>query len=193
MENRQDQELLAMREQLHLLKEKLDKEVIVNDHLLREVTRQKVRRLNRNVWQEGFACLFVITFGTYVFHYMHLSWWFIGATILMMVACFLATLIPHRRIKMNEIMSGDLLTVAKQVRRLKRLYREWLRYGIPAIVVWMGWFSYEIIRVCDNRHVGISMIIGGIIGGVIGGAIGLHNHKKLIREMDELIEDIEQI
>lgn len=192
MENYQDQELLEMREQLNLLKDKLDKETIVNDRLLREVTRQKVHRLNRNVWQEGFACLFVVTFGTWSFYNMHLSWWFIGATILMMIVCFLATLIPHSRIKMNEIMSGDLLTVAKQVRRLKHLYREWLRYGIPAVIVWMAWFAYEIICSCDNWKIGISMIVGGIIGGITGGAIGLHMHKKLLREMDELIEDIEQ-
>lgn len=192
MENYQDKELLEMREQLNLLKEKLDKEAIVNDHLLREITRQKVHRLNRNVWQEGFACLFVITFGTYVFCDMHLSWWFIGATILMMIACFLATLIPHRRIKMDEIMSGDLLTVARQIRRLKHIYREWIKIGIPIGILWVTWFSYEIIQVCDNWHVGISMIIGGIIGGITGGAIGLHSHKKLVREMDELIEEIER-
>ena len=78
-------ELVEMREQMNLLKSKLDKQEIVNDRLLREVTSQRVRRLNRNVWQEGIACLFVITFGSYSFLQLGCSWWFVGFTIAYML------------------------------------------------------------------------------------------------------------
>lgn len=186
------EDLQEMREQLAILKQKLDNESIVNEHLMREVTRQKVRRLNRNVWQEGLSCLFVITFGSYAFCQLGLSYWFIGATVVLMLVCFLATFIPHRRIKMNEIMSGDLLSVAKQIRKLKHFYQEWLKYGIPAVIVWVGWFAFEVFQSYDNWKLALSIIIGCIVGACAGGLIGYKHHRQLVGEMDELIHDIER-
>ena len=61
-------ELQEMQAQMALLKQKLNNEEIINDRLLREVTRQRVRRLSRMVWIEGICALFVVTFGNYVFY-----------------------------------------------------------------------------------------------------------------------------
>jgi len=186
------EELEEMRAQLALLKTKLDSESIVNDRLMREVTRQRVRRLNRNVWQEGIACLFVVTVGNYVFHHLGCSIWFMVATTLMMTICFLATIIPHSRVKMDEIMSGDLLTVAKQVRRLKQTYQDWIKYGLILITLWLGWFAYEIYLITSDWHLALPMIGACFIGGCIGGIIGYTMHRRLVREMDEIIASIEQ-
>lgn len=184
-------ELQDLKEQLSLLKSKLDKEAIVNDKLMREVTRQKVRRLNRNVWQEGLACLFVITFGNFSFYKMGLSWWFIGATTAMMIGCFLGTLIPHQRIRMEEIMNGNLLTVAHEVKHLKMIYNEWLKFGIPMVILWFGWFAYEVYTAMGEWKLAMAMIVGGFVGGISGGLVGWKMHKKLIQEMDDIINDIE--
>ena len=186
-------ELQEMQAQMALLKQKLNNEEIVNDRLLREVTRQRVHRLNRNVWQEGMCVLLVITFGNYAFHQMGCSWWFIGATTVMMLGCFLARLIPHRRVKESEIMQGDLLTVAKQVRRLRQLYKDWVRISIPMVVVWFIWFLVEIyFQHTDSLFIFVFTAIGTAAGGTVGGIIGGRQHKKFIREMDEIIAQIEQ-
>lgn len=187
------EELEEMKAQMALLKQQLEKETIVNDHLLREVTRQKVRHINRNVWQEGIAAAFVITFGSYAFYHLHCSIYFIVFTILMMLACFLATLIPHRWVKIDEIMSGDLLSVAKQVSRLRKLYGDWLRIGIPLVILWGLWFCLELFLHQDNWHIALATSVGCICGGIGGGIIGWRMHKRLVLEMDEIVENIEHI
>lgn len=185
-------ELEEMQSQLALLKQKLNKEEIVNDQLLRDVTRQRVRRLNRNVWQEGICVVFVMTFGNFVFRQMGCSWWFIAGTTVMMLICFLATFIPHRRVKESEIMQGDLLTVAKQVRRLRKLYDDWMRIDIPMVSVWFIWFLVELyFQHTDSLFIFLFTAVGTLIGGVVGGSIGWHQHKKYVREMDEIITQIE--
>lgn len=182
-----------MQAQMALLKDKLNKEEIVNDQLLREVTRQRVRRLNRNVWQEGICVLFVISFGNYAFHQLGCSWWFIGATTVMMLVCLLATVIPHRRVQENEIMQGDLLTVAKQVRRLRQIYKDWMRIGIPMVSVWFVWFLVELyFRHTDNLYIFVFTAVGALAGGTVGGIIGGRMHKKFVREMDDIINQIEK-
>ena len=43
--------LLEMKEQLQVLKTKLNEQEIINDQLLRHVTQQRMRRINRNIRQ----------------------------------------------------------------------------------------------------------------------------------------------
>ncbi len=186
------EELVEMRSQLAILKEKLEQETIISDKLLREVTSQKVRRLNRNVWQECVAVAFVLTFGNWMFYKVGCSWWFIAGTSLMMIVCMFATIIPHRWIKYDEIMSGDLLQVAKQVRRLRKLYQDWIKIGIPMLIVWFAWWAWELYQNVGERNIFISMCIGGFVGGLIGGLFGWWKHKRLLREMDDIIKQIEE-
>lgn len=185
-------ELQEMQAQMALLKEKLNNEEIVNDQLLRDVTRLRVRRVNRNVWIETICVLFVITVDNGVFHQLGCSWWFIGGTTAMMLACLLATVIPHRRVKEHEIMQGDLLTVAKQVRRLRQAYDDWLKIGIPMALVWVIWLLVELyFQHTDNLPLFVCIAIGILGGGAVGGWIGGRQHKKYVREMDEIIRQIE--
>lgn len=185
-------ELQEMQAQMALLKQKINNEEIVNDRLLREVTRQRTRRLNRAVWIEGVCALFVVIFGNSVFWGLDCSWWFIGGTTVMMIVCFLATLLPFRRVKENEIMQGDLLTVAKQVRRLRQLYKNWIWIGLSMASVWFIWFLAELyIHHTDDLTFVICIAVGAIAGGIAGGIIGNRQNKQYIREMDEIITQIE--
>ncbi len=185
-------ELQEMQAQMALLKQKLNNEEIINDRLLREVTRQRVQRLSRMVWIEGICALFVVTFGNYIFYGFGCSWWFIGGTTLMMLVCFLATLLPHRRVKEREIMQGDLLTVSKRVRQLRQFYKNWIRIGFSMVAIWLIWFFTELyLHHTDDLTFVISIAVGAIVGGAIGGIIGSLQNKKCIREMDEIIGQIE--
>lgn len=183
-------ELEEMRVQLTQLKEQLNNQEIVSDKLLRSVTWQKVNRLNRNVWQEGLAVLFVITFGNYSFYKLGTSWWFMGATTLMMITCFLATFIPHNWIKKADVFSGDLLTVAGQVRKLRKFYKDWVKYGTCMIIPWAIWLAFEIYKASDDSIIAFSTIIGMLIGGTVGGFIGYARNKKFVSEMDDIINQI---
>ncbi len=186
--------LLEMKEQLQVLKAKLDEQEIVNDQLLRHVTQQRMRRINRNVWQQGFCCLFVVTFGNYVFRAsLHCSWYFVAGTCLLMLVSFLATLLPHRWVSEEDINTGDLLTVAKQVRRLRKWYKDWYYVGIPLVVLWLMWLGVELYFAFDrDLTMLISTMVGALIGGAIGGFVGHRMNKRLIHEMDDLIDEIEK-
>lgn len=183
-------ELEEMREQLSMFKARLDKEEIINEKLMREVTHSKVRKLNRNVWQMGICALFVITFGNYSFHNMGLSNWFLLATTLMMIICFLATLIPHSWVKKTDIFNGNFIEVTKQVLRLKKLYIDWKKIGIVLIIIWGTWLALEVYSNSENIHMFLLLIIPMFVGGTIGGIIGWKWNKKLIAEMDEIVKSI---
>ena len=144
MENSEinNSELETMRAQIALLKDKLDKETIVSEKLLRDTMRHKARNINANAWISVAASIFVIFWALTTVPSMGFSWWFVGATILLMLVCDFFTWKYHKDVN-AKTMSGDLLTVAKVMKKLRDNYKKWLKYAIVMIAVWFVWLSVE--------------------------------------------------
>ena len=193
MENSEinNNELETMRAQIALLKEKLDKETIVSDKLLRDTMRHKARNINTNAWISVAASIFVMIWAVVYIPKEGFSWWFAGATVLMMLVCDFFTWKYHKDVN-AKTMSGDLLTVAKVMKRLRDNYKKWLKYSIAMISVWFVWLSIEFCIQLDDWRIAVVVIIALLIGLAIGGFIGLKMHNSVIRNAEEIIEQIEE-
>ncbi len=184
------EELELMRSQLAILKEKLEKETIISDKLLREVTRQKVRRLNRNVWQMGIWLLIFLPIGNLGLYLIGCSWWFTILANLLVVIEFLCLLIPHSRIKQKDIMSSDLSQVAKQIQSLRNFYSFWQKITIPISLLWLGLVCIELYHIEYEDF--IPLTICCIMGMVVGLLANWIKHKRYLQEMDDIIKQIEE-
>ena len=193
MENSEinNSELETMRAQIALLKDKLDKETIVSEKLLRDTMRHKARNINANAWISVTASIFVIFWAVTTVPSMGFSWWFVGATILLMLVCDFFTWKYHKDVN-AKTMSGDLLTVAKVMKKLRDNYKKWLKYAIVMIAVWFIWLSIECWIQLDDWKLATIIIVASLIGGGIGGFIGLKMHNSVIRNAEEIISQIEE-
>ena len=193
MENSEinNSELETMRAQIALLKEKLDKETIVSDKLLRDTMRHKARNINANAWVSVGASIFVILWALTFLPSEGFSWWFAGATILMMLVCDFFTWKYHKDVNAKTINS-DLLTVAKVMKQLRDNYKKWLKYSIGLIAVWFVWFAVEYCILLSDWRVALFMIIALLVGLAIGCFIGLKMHNSVIRNAEEIISQIEE-
>lgn len=193
MENNEinNSELETMRAQIALLKEKLDKETIVSDKLLRDTMRHKARNINANAWVSVGASIFVIFWALTFLPSEGFSWWFAGATILMMLVCDFFTWKYHKDVN-AKTMNSDLLTVAKVMKQLRDNYKKWLKYSIGLIAVWFVWFAVEYCILLSDWRVALFMIIALLVGLAIGGFIGLKMHNSVIRNAEEIISQIEE-
>lgn len=193
MENNEinNSELETMRAQIALLKEKLDKETIVSDKLLRDTMRHKARNINANAWVSVGASIFVIFWALTFLPIEGFSWWFVGATILMMLVCDFFTWKYHKDVN-AKTMNSDLLTVAKVMKQLRDNYKKWLKYSIGLIAVWFVWFAVENCILLSDWRVALFMIIALLVGLAIGGFIGLKMHNSVIRNAEEIISQIEE-
>ena len=192
MENSEinNSELETMRAQIALLKEKLDKETIVSEKLLRDTMRHKARTINTNAWVSVGASIFVIIWALAYIPKEGFSWWFAGATVLMMLVCDFFTWKYHKDVN-AKTMSGDLLTVAKVMKQLRDNYKKWLKYSIAMISVWFVWLSVEFCIQLNDWRLSIILIVVLLIGLAIGGFIGLKMHNSVIRNAEEIIQQIE--
>lgn len=186
-------ELQEMREQMAALKEKLNKQEVVNERLIRDVLSQKMKVINKNGWISGICGLFVITFGNFMFYQMGLSTYFLIGTTVMMLFCIATTWISHSWVNSNEIANGDLLRVAKQAYRLQKEYKNWKYIALPMILAWGVWLGLEYAAEVKDTTIVLVTMSGGVVGGLIGGIIGFRQNKKVINELDEMIRYIKEI
>ena len=197
MSSMETQELQEMKEQMALLKDSLRKEQIVNDRLLREAMHGKVERIHRKAWVVGLCALYVCTFGIWSFHELGLSWYLIGATIAMMIYSVVKTIIIHRRLAANNVMTDDLRTVAHAAKRLKEDYIRSLYGGMAMVFVWFIWLAMEILFGQTVYAESSIMVRGGMLGmlffgGVIGFLLGYRMHRRVLSLCDDIIRQVDE-
>lgn len=183
-----------MRDQITLLKQKLDRQEIVNDSLLREAMRGKMGAINWTKYKSYICVALCIIF------YPVMSWAgvfsnaFVFATCAMMLFCAYGTYYVHRPVDRMDLMTDDLATVAKVMAKFRKQYNQWLFYVTPALLIpWLSWALYE--YAWKNAPDGVShwmLALPILIGAAIGGLIGYHWHCKAVDAADNIIKQIEE-
>lgn len=187
--------LEQLRNDYSSIKAQLDKQEIINDRLLRKTFETKVKSIHSVAWISSIAGLFVVLISPLVFHYnptMRLSWAFVAGTDVMMLVCITFNYLFHKNVRSPKA-GDDLLTFAKNAKKLKADYQGWLKYAVLMLTVWAGWMITEILMKSDRGAHSYIMIVGLLVGLIIGGTVGYKMDRKVMNQCDELIESIEEI
>ena len=186
-------ELQEMKAQMALLNEQLSHEKIVTDRLLRDVTRRQVDRWN-SVARKDCIEAFLILCSTYLFYRMEFGWWFIGATVLVAIVQALSALIPLPRIRREAIANGNLLTVARQMRTRRKMYKRWISVRFVLIIGWFMGLIWEMMRWYHYTEpwVYVACSLMWIVLAAYAITKDRWRCKGYLREMDEVIAQIEE-
>lgn len=190
MENMEFEE---MRNQFAILKQQLDKQEIVSDHLLRETMKAKKGNIN-STKRMCYACVVIALLLTPLNFYTH-AWGlaFSIVTCLMMLFCAAATYYIHKPVDDLNFLTDDFATVARVMAKFKRQYNQWLLFSPVILIPWIGWACYDF----GWKHApeGVNplwMCFPLLIGAVIGGAIGLYYHFKAVNAAQDIIDQIHE-
>ncbi len=188
-----DTQLEEMRQQLTMLKQKLNEQEIVNERLMRRSMRNTVSSITRRYYVLMALAILMVPYGYWVFVKMYnfsIAFWI--ATSIFMLICGGATFYNSRKISDPGLMSHSLVEARKKVASAKKFDSDWLLIGIPAVILWLGWFCYESYQNVGDVNPSVFMI-GGIVGGVLGGIIGFTIHFKTQRQYQDIIDQIEDL
>lgn len=194
MEN-QNINIDEMRNQIAILKQKLECQEIVNDHLLRETMRARVGDIDKTKRLEYVCC--VICLGMFpLYAYMGIiSAAFAIATTLMILLCLFCTMYIHQPVDRIDLMTEDLVTVARVMSRFKSHYDFWLHYVTPALIIpWLAWACYEFaLKFAPEGINPLFCCLPLVIGAAIGGFIGYTYHRKAVNAAKSIIDQIEDV
>ena len=186
-------ELENMRQQMNTLKKKLEQQEIVNDRFIRQSMKKNADNIIRRYHILMAIGLIMIPYGYWCFVKISgfsIAFW-IGTCIFMLI-CAGATYYNSRNVSDTNMMRNSLVDVRRKMARAKKFDADWLFFGIPAVILWLAWFFYEVYKI-DNTLFEQGLFWGGCVGGVIGAVIGLKTHFKTQRQYQEIIDQIEDI
>ena len=187
-------DLEQMREQLGILKQKLDKQAIVTDTLIHQAMKQKMSWITKYCW---FAALVA-------FPFICIGWWEIkdmwGISIysyLLLVILTGGSIVADiviNKMKPEDWRNENLVETAKKLAKMKHTRKVQVRIQMPLLVlvlVVLGYDAYQSGVVSHDRlmYYGFSCLVGGVVGGLIG----LRILAKMQRTNDEIIEQIESL
>ena len=191
-------ELEEMRQQLGILKSKLDNQTLVNDKLIRQSMLNKMSFMKKYTWVSFLVLLFIYYAYNEVRIMFNMSWWFYGFTVLVMTfsICFDAYI---NHVNKKEFLNGDLIATSLQMQRMKKLRKRSLLYGIFFMTIWVSWFVIELYNGSgaanggENTSMFYGMLVGGGVGLIAGVAIGIWLYLRMQRINSDIISQIDEL
>ena len=92
----------------------------------------------------------------------------------------------------GNLMTNNLVEVRRRMASAKKFDANWLFFGIPASILWLAWFFYEVYKQ-NHDLLCHPMFWAGCVGGILGAIGGLSIHFKTQRQYQDIIDQIEDI
>ncbi len=183
-------ELEDMRRQMAELKTTLDKQTIINDRMLRRVMRSNSSWIRRRYILCMAACVLLVPycyfFMIHLFNFSMYLWIF---TSIFMLTAAIYTYYNMRALNRNFMSEDNLVEAGREIARAMKMDADWLKIGIPFLIIWIFWMSMEAMPRPDFTPFIISVGTGGSIGAIVG----LATHRKIQRKYRDIVEQIESI
>ncbi|MBQ2808147.1 MAG: hypothetical protein IJF06_03470 [Bacteroidaceae bacterium] len=186
-------ELESMKAQLALLKDKLEKQEIVNERHLRKAIKGKLGEINRIAVRMMFVGLFAVVYCTWLLDYMGFTPYLQIGTLVMLLSSTFATYVMHRNLLKAKELSADLVKETFDLVKLKKRYNRWFYFAIPMIFVWLSSVVYEVVNVIPGKELAASLLCGITVGALAGGIVGVKIHFRTLKKVDEMLAQIEEL
>ena len=182
-----------MRQQINLLKSKLNDQKIVNDQMLRKVVQEKVDTIHKVGWRVVIFGILEIPFVIWVFRELcGFSWMFCIITALYVLSSVIFQVIMNMSLQRQIRPNDDLLAVGKHLTKLKRLNVKQLYFSFPFTALWTGLLIWEAYKNPAMLGFDFTMFVCIVIFGVVLGlVIGLTIIFKRYNAMKDAISQIE--
>ena len=185
-----NQELEQMRQDYAALKDRCDKQQIVNDQIIRKAMKQSGGRLRFNS-NLSIVLGVVAVFLTFTIPQLGLSKPFFFFTLAMMLVAIVAAVLASMHLPK---LDGDLVTAAKETVRFRKIYTIWPKIGLPIAAVWFGLFIREALKNHMAEASDIYLFVTFlVVFALLGVLFGLKHRRNLLDATDELLSQIEQL
>ena len=187
-------ELEEMRAQLGMLKDKLEKQTIINETHIRNSMKSKMSDINKTVTGTIIAGVFALCYCTWFFYWQDFSLAFVIATFVMLAVCLGITIAQRVILGKMDFSQGNLVETAEKLSKIKKHYQDWYKIAIPMIIVWFGWMIYEMLSIHGlESPMAIGFCCGSLIGGILGGILGMRINRKVARKATEILDQIAEL
>ena len=192
-------ELEQLREQMNSFKNRLDKQQIINERLVRNSMGSKMSWIKNFVWIE----IIIVPIVLFIMAGFHasagLSWWLFGFLAAGLIIDATGDFIINR-IPKSQLLSDDLVATSQRLVKMKKQRTKSFIAGMIFMIIWLVWFIFEIVLRLDCKNqlpnhntVVAIMVISILVGALIGGIVAWLIFRKMQKTNNQIIEQINQV
>lgn len=187
-------ELEEMRSQIGILKDKLEKQNIINEQHIRKSMKSKMSDMNRTITMTIFLGIFALVYCTWFFWSQGCSVTFTAATAVMLAVCLALTILQRVGLGRIDLSAGNLVETAEKLSKVRVHYKSWYKIAVPMILAWLVWLGFEMWNILGTEtSYAIGFYCGAFVGVIFGGIIGMRINRKIIRNATEILEQIKEL
>lgn len=187
-------ELEEMRSQIGILKDKLEKQNIINEQHIRKSMKSKISDMNRTITMTIFLGIFALVYSTWFFWSQGCSVAFTAATAVMLAVCLALTILQRVGLGRIDLSGGNLVETAEKLSKVRVHYKNWYKIAVPMMLAWLVWLGFEMWNILGaETSYAIGFYCGAFVGVIIGGIIGVRINRKIIRNATEILEQIKEL
>ena len=185
-------ELEQMRRQMQELKTVLCEQLIVNELVMRRAMKSDYRGLRSDMWASIVLAIVVVPFAWIRMPLFGMPMWFIVTTIVFFLVAMGASAFSVRRYASDDLLTGNLTTVAGKMAAYRRFSNRWLCLSIPFLVLWITGFFYFLVRQAEGEYIR-GTIMGGVVGLIVGVILGTMHYLKIKRQIARILKQIDEV
>ena len=190
----ESKELLEMKEQMALLKQKLDNEKIINEQLMRRVMNMKSQRLQKGTIIKCMALLLMYPYFLFIIpNYFGFSIGFGTFVCVAMTISIASYIYIYYHFRPDNFINKNLIEMQKATIKLKKRYSYILIYiSIPFLLIFSIWYTYDVSHIYEGTDLFINLSLMLIIL-ITTTIIGIIKYNKIQRTADEILSQIEEL
>ena len=181
-----------MRSEMSELKTLLGEQEIVNEKLIRRAMSTSYGKEKKSIRISIILATAAIPPACLLLPNLRYPIWFVAATVLFFLIAAIASCYSLKRYASEDLMNGDLTTVAETIVKYKRFGNNWLKFSMPFLILWLAGLFYYAIKGSSPGHAEM-LIAGGATGAVAGTVLGIINYRQSRKRMKEILSQIEEL
>lgn len=201
--NTTNNELEQMRQQLQMLHDKLDKQEIISDKMVRNAVNAKMSWIKKYTYMQMFLLVpFCAAIWLGLKYMVNLSWYCYAFMVIMAIVDSVWDYrINIASLKAEEVEKNSLKDTMQKLIDMKQMRKKSFAVMLPLVIVWLAWVGIEMwqnlgdLSDLDDALKGAAH--GGFIGFLIGLPVGIFAtwriYSKMQRTNDEAIAQIKEL
>ncbi len=187
----ENNEIEEMRSQISLLRNKLEKQQIINDSMIAAAIKQNVAAIERRMRLPLVGGVFALVYCPFAFsRILDLSMPFVVFTEMMLVCAIVGTYCQVRLIPTAADRGSDIAEFVRRLDKFDRFRKRQLIAGMIMLTVFFAWFLKDLSANYGTEEF-YAMLVGVCVGLVFGLVIGLKNYFGISRRLRDLHRDAE--
>ena len=186
-----NQELEQMRQDYADLKERFDKQQIINEKLMEKAFKSDIRWLAFDRKALPVVGVALVIFLVSLSIWRGLLWRYSISLGAVGIISVLVMLRIYKNLSLDTLFGEDILTATKKVKRFKQQYLWGTVFCWVAVLGILGVFSPTIYRIWSPSGKAVSVFVMLGISIVILATIGAYFYKRLMQACDKILERLE--